>query len=68
MATSCRRLTRSGPPDVQKQNEDLMVEFWKSDMAPADAHAKWVEILKIGSLTLTLTIAGCPDTGGPFSH
>jgi len=35
-------------PDVQKQNEDLMVEFWKSDMAPADAHAKWVEILKSG--------------------
>jgi glucose/mannose transport system substrate-binding protein len=35
-------------PDVQKQNEDLMVEFWKSDMAPADAHAKWVENLKSG--------------------
>jgi glucose/mannose transport system substrate-binding protein len=35
-------------PDVQKQNEDLLVEFWKSDMAPADAHAKWVENLKSG--------------------
>ena len=35
-------------PDVVKQNEDLMVEFWKSDMAPADAHAKWVENLKSG--------------------
>lgn len=35
-------------PDVQKQNEDLMVEFWKSDMAPEDAHAKWVENLKSG--------------------
>lgn len=34
--------------DVQKQAEDLMVEFWKSDMAPEDAHAKWVEILKSG--------------------
>ena len=32
-------------PDTVKQAEDLMVEFWKSDMAPADAHAKWVEIL-----------------------
>lgn len=35
-------------PDVVKQNEDLMVEFFKSDMAPADAHAKWVENLKSG--------------------
>lgn len=35
-------------PDVVKQNEDLMVEFWKSDMAPADAHAKYVENLKTG--------------------
>ncbi len=34
--------------DVQKQAEDLMVEFWKSDMAPEDAHTKWVEILKSG--------------------
>lgn len=34
--------------DVQKQAEDLMVEFWKSDMSPADAQAKWVEILKSG--------------------
>ncbi len=34
--------------DVQKQAEDLMVEFWKTDMAPADAQAKWVEILKTG--------------------
>ena len=32
-------------PDTQKQAEDLMVEFWKSDLAPADAQAKWVEIL-----------------------
>jgi glucose/mannose transport system substrate-binding protein len=32
-------------PDTVKQTEDLMVEFWKSDMAPADAQAKWVEIL-----------------------
>jgi glucose/mannose transport system substrate-binding protein len=35
-------------PDVQKQNEDLMVEFWKSDMAPEDAHQKWVANLKTG--------------------
>jgi glucose/mannose transport system substrate-binding protein len=35
-------------PDVQKQNEDLMVEFWKSDMPAADAHAQWVENLKSG--------------------
>ncbi|ESW61477.1 MAG: ABC transporter substrate-binding protein [Rhodobacter sp. CACIA14H1] len=34
--------------DVQKQIEDLMVEFWKSDMSAEDAHAKWVEILKSG--------------------
>jgi glucose/mannose transport system substrate-binding protein len=32
-------------PDTVKQAEDLMVEFWKSDLAPADAQAKWVEIL-----------------------
>ncbi len=32
-------------PDTVKQAEDLMVEFWKSDMAPADAQGKWVEIL-----------------------
>ena len=31
--------------DTQKQAEDLMIEFWKSDMSPADAQAKWVEIL-----------------------
>jgi glucose/mannose transport system substrate-binding protein len=36
-------------PDVVKQNEDLMVEFWKTDMAPEDAHSKWVENLKSGS-------------------
>ena len=48
MATSCHRATWSGRPDVQKQTEDLMVEFWKSDMTPADAQAKWVEILKSG--------------------
>jgi glucose/mannose transport system substrate-binding protein len=34
--------------DVQKQAEDLMVEFWKSSMAAEDAHAKWVAILKTG--------------------
>ena len=32
-------------PDTQKQAEDLMVEFWKSEMPAADAQAKWVEIL-----------------------
>jgi glucose/mannose transport system substrate-binding protein len=32
-------------PDTVKQAEDLMVEFWKSDMPAADAQAKWVEIL-----------------------
>lgn len=36
-------------PDVQKQNEDLMVEFWKSDMSPEEAHQKWVQNLKSGS-------------------
>lgn len=35
-------------PDVVKQNEDLMVEFWKSDMAAEDAHARYVENLKSG--------------------
>ncbi|MDM7931900.1 ABC transporter substrate-binding protein [Tabrizicola sp.] len=35
-------------PDVVKQAEDLMVEFWKSDMPAEDAHTKWVEILKTG--------------------
>lgn len=35
-------------PDVQKQNEDLMVEFWKSGMAPEEAHQKWVANLKTG--------------------
>jgi glucose/mannose transport system substrate-binding protein len=35
-------------PDVQTQAGDLMVEFWKTDMSPADAQAKWVEILKTG--------------------
>lgn len=34
--------------DVQKQAEDLMVEFWKTEMSAADAQAKWVEILKSG--------------------
>lgn len=34
-------------PDTQKQIEDLMVEFWKSDKLSAkDAQARWVEILK----------------------
>jgi glucose/mannose transport system substrate-binding protein len=36
-------------PDIVKQNEDLMVEFWKTDMAPEDAHAQWVNNLKSGS-------------------
>jgi glucose/mannose transport system substrate-binding protein len=35
-------------PDVVKQAEDLMVEFWKSDMPAEEAHGKWVEILKTG--------------------
>lgn len=35
-------------PDVQKQNEDLLVEFWKTDMAPEKAHAQWVTNLKSG--------------------
>lgn len=35
-------------PDVVTQAEDLMVEFWKSDMPAEEAHAKWVEILKTG--------------------
>jgi glucose/mannose transport system substrate-binding protein len=35
-------------PDVVKQNEDLMVEFWSSEMSAADAQAKWVENLKSG--------------------
>lgn len=34
--------------DVVKQNEDLMVEFWKSDMDPVAAQAQWVEILQSG--------------------
>lgn len=35
-------------PDVQKQVEDLIVEFFKSDMTPEDAQTKWVDILKSG--------------------
>ncbi|WP_435530958.1 ABC transporter substrate-binding protein [Pseudotabrizicola algicola] len=35
-------------PDVQKQNEDLLVEFWKTDMAPEVAHQQWVANLKSG--------------------
>lgn len=35
-------------PDVQTQLGDLQAEFWKSDMAAEDAHAKWVDILKSG--------------------
>ncbi len=35
-------------PDVQTQLGDLQGEFWKTDMAAADAHAKYVEILKSG--------------------
>ena len=34
--------------DVQKQNEDLLVEFFKSEMPAGDAHAQWVENLKSG--------------------
>ncbi len=34
--------------DVVKQNEDLMVEFWKTDMTAADAQAQWVSNLKTG--------------------
>ncbi len=34
--------------DVQKQNEDLMVEFWKSDMDPVAAQAQWVKNLQSG--------------------
>lgn len=34
-------------PDTVKQQEDLMVEFWKSDsMSAEDAHLAWLEILK----------------------
>ena len=35
-------------PDVQTQLGDLQAEFWKSDMAAEDAHAKYLEILKAG--------------------
>lgn len=35
-------------PDVQTQLGDLQAEFWKSDMAAEDAHAKYVEILQSG--------------------
>lgn len=35
-------------PDVQTQLGDLQAEFWKSDMAPEEAHAKYVDILKAG--------------------
>lgn len=35
-------------PDVQKQNEDLLVEFFKSDMGAAEAHEQWVSNLKTG--------------------
>ncbi len=35
-------------PDVQTQLGDLQAEFWKSDMTPEDAQAKYVEILKAG--------------------
>ncbi len=32
-------------PDTQKQVEDLMVEFWMTDLAPETAHERWVEII-----------------------
>ena len=35
-------------PDVVKQNEDLMVEFFKSDMAAETAHEQWVSNLESG--------------------
>jgi glucose/mannose transport system substrate-binding protein len=35
--------------DTQKQFEDLMVEFWKSDMPAEEAHQKWVEIASADS-------------------
>ncbi len=35
-------------PDVVKQAEDLMVEFWMSEMPAEEAQTKWVEILKSG--------------------
>lgn len=35
-------------PDVQTQLGDLQVEFWKGDMSPADAQARYVEILSSG--------------------
>ncbi|WP_194097521.1 ABC transporter substrate-binding protein [Marivivens aquimaris] len=34
-------------PDTQKQVEDLMVEFWMSDMPAAEAHERWVDILSM---------------------
>ena len=38
----------SWSPDVVKQNEDLMVEFFKSGMTPDAAHTQWVSNLKSG--------------------
>ncbi|WP_103332950.1 ABC transporter substrate-binding protein [Pseudotabrizicola formosa] len=38
----------SWSPDVVKQNEDLMVEFFRTDMAPDAAHAQWVSNLESG--------------------
>ena len=35
-------------PDVQKQNEDLLVEFFKTDMSPEVAQAQWVKNLQSG--------------------
>lgn len=32
-------------PDTQKQVEDLMVEFWMTDLAPEVAHERWVDII-----------------------
>ena len=35
-------------PDVQTQLGEMQGEFWSTEMAPADAQARFVEILKSG--------------------
>lgn len=32
--------------DTQTQVEDLMAEFWSSDLPAADAHARYVDIIR----------------------